>query len=89
MHKRLSLFIICLLLVSSLLTALHHHDVAGGDHHDCPICAVSNHQAADCGQTFAFAPGTPSSRTSTQLQAVSSPVTSPCYSPANNRAPPA
>jgi hypothetical protein len=42
MNKRLSIFIVCLLLFSSLLTAYHHHD-GGQDHPNCSICAVANH----------------------------------------------
>jgi len=45
MHKRLSIFIVCLLLFSTLLTAYHHHD-GGQEHPDCSICAVAHHQAS-------------------------------------------
>lgn len=42
MPKRLSTFFIALLLLSTLVTAFHHHD-DGADHPDCPIC-ITHHQ---------------------------------------------
>jgi len=44
MHKRLSLLLIILLLLSTMVEAFHYHD-DGDDHADCPICVATHHQA--------------------------------------------
>ena len=44
MLKRLSLFSVFLLLLSTLVTAFHHHD-DGADHDDCPVCSASLHHS--------------------------------------------
>ncbi len=44
-HKRFTAILIPLLLVSTFVVVLHHHDNAVDDH-NCPICFVSHHQAA-------------------------------------------
>jgi hypothetical protein len=50
MRKGLSVFFVCLFLLSFLGEALHHHD-DGADHPDCSIC-VATHLKSDTGITF-------------------------------------
>jgi hypothetical protein len=52
MLKRLSFIFVCLLLLSFLGEAFHHHD-DGDDHSDCSICMAVVHHKADTGLTFA------------------------------------
>jgi hypothetical protein len=51
MLKRLSYIFVCLLLLSILGAAFHHHD-DGAEHSDCSICMAIHHRA-DNGFTFA------------------------------------
>lgn len=51
MLKRLSFIFVCLLLLSFLGAAFHHHD-DGDEHPDCSICMANQHKA-DTGFTFA------------------------------------
>jgi hypothetical protein len=51
MLKRLSFILVCLLLLSFLGEAFHHH-YDGDDHPDCSICMAIHHKA-DTGITFA------------------------------------
>jgi hypothetical protein len=51
--KRLTAFLILVLLVSAFVAAPHHHDNTAGDH-DCPICLVSHHLQAASQSTVAF-----------------------------------
>ena len=44
-YRQFVAFFISLLLVSTFVAALHHHESASDDH-DCPICLVSHQQAA-------------------------------------------
>jgi hypothetical protein len=87
MRKRLATFFICFLLLSTLVTAFHHHD-DGADHPDCSIC-VANHQQSDSGHT------SPSAEILRQLaetdyaRPVLAVATQTFFTPANNRAPPA
>lgn len=88
MRKHLSLIILCLVLLSSVATAFHHHDDAG-EHNDCPVCAVSHHhQAAGVSASFVFC-STISYTVSTWLLPGSPVLPTTAYTPANNRAPPA
>jgi len=43
--KRFSVFLILLILVSTFVAVLHHHENTADDH-DCPICVVSHHLSA-------------------------------------------
>jgi hypothetical protein len=52
MRKGLSFIFICLMLLSFLGEAFHHHD-DGADHPECSIC-IATHQKSDAG--FSFAP---------------------------------
>jgi hypothetical protein len=52
MRKGLSFIFVCLMLLSFLGEAFHHHD-DGGDHPECSIC-VATHQKSD--NSFSFAP---------------------------------
>jgi hypothetical protein len=51
--KQLIVFLIVLLLVSTVATALHHHDNIA-DNHNCPVCLIGNHQQAASRATIAF-----------------------------------
>lgn len=44
-HKRLTAFLIVLLLVSAFVAVPHHHDDTGRLR-DCPLCLVNHHQHA-------------------------------------------
>ena len=87
MYKRLSLIFVCLLLLSTLVTALHHHDDAG-DHHDCPVCVVGLHQPASTAGPFVFTIIQTFHLNTYLTPAITAPATS-LYATANNRAPPA
>jgi hypothetical protein len=52
MLKRLSFIFVCLLLLSILGAAFHHHDDCA-EHNDCSICMAIHHQADNW---FTFAP---------------------------------
>ena len=88
MRNRLPLLLICLLLLSTLATAFHHHD-DGADHPECSIC-VAAHQQADTGYT---APVYQIPRLSEVPPPPPCPVlpyvAKPFLSPLNDRAPPA
>jgi hypothetical protein len=88
MRNRLPLILICLLLLSTLATAFHHHD-DGDDHPECSIC-VASHQQADTGYT---APVYQIPRLSVLPPPPPRPVlqyvAKPFLSPLNDRAPPA
>ena len=51
--KRLTAFLILVLLLSTFAAVLHHHDTAADDH-DCSICLVRHHQHAAGQKTVAF-----------------------------------
>jgi len=51
--KRLTVFLILALLLSTFAAVLHHHDTAADDH-DCSICLVRHHQHATGQKTVAF-----------------------------------
>ena len=51
MRKGLSFIFICLMLLSFLGEAFHHHD-DGSDHPECSIC-VATHQKSDTGPAIA------------------------------------
>jgi len=87
MRKQLSLFIICLLLFSSVATAFHHHEDAA-NHADCPICTVSHHQQAT-GSTAVVLSVLRTFTIATWLLPDFTFITAAAYTPANNRAPPA
>jgi len=86
MRKQLSLFILCLVLFSSVVTAFHHHDDAA-DHDDCPICVVSHHQQAAESLPVAFSVSRSYTIATWFLPALTI-LTAADYTPANNRAPP-
>jgi hypothetical protein len=58
-HKRLTVFLIPVLLLSTFAMVFHHHENTADDH-DCPICVASHHapatshafMAADVGPCF-------------------------------------
>ena len=50
MRKGLSFIFVCLMLLSFLGEAFHHHD-DGADHPECSIC-VAAHQKSDAALTF-------------------------------------
>ncbi len=52
-YKRIIVFLLPLLLVSTLVSVLHRHENTA-DYHDCPICLVSHHQQATGMTTVAF-----------------------------------
>ncbi|MGD0845046.1 MAG: hypothetical protein ABSA06_11865 [Geobacteraceae bacterium] len=52
MIKRLSFIFVCLLLLSLLGEAFHHHDDCT-EHSDCPICMAVIHHKSDTGFTYA------------------------------------
>jgi hypothetical protein len=87
MFKRFATFFICLLLLSTLVSAFHHHD-DGADHPDCSIC-VANHQQSDSGHA------SPSTEIQIQLEEtvyarpVIAVIAQARFASANNRAPPA
>jgi hypothetical protein len=87
MRKHLALICLCLLLVSTLVTAFHHHD-DGDDHPECSICLAIHHQSDS---DYAF----PAFEVQRQLvdtvytQPALAVVTKLFFTPANNRAPPA
>jgi hypothetical protein len=56
-HKRFTVFLILVLLLSTFLAVFHHHENTSDDH-DCPICLVSHHQPAT-GQTITAVDGVP------------------------------
>ena len=87
MHKRISLFLTILLLLSTLAGSFHYH-ADGADHPDCSIC-LAQHQQADSSYIFS-SPEILREFTET-LFARTAPVVIAkfCYTPANNRAPPA
>ena len=88
MFKRLSFIFVCLLLLSFLAEAFHHHD-DGEDHDDCPICMAVVHHQADTGLTFA-PPEIQRELTGTvYVLPFFSVVSKISFTPANNRAPPA
>jgi hypothetical protein len=51
MLKRFSFIFVCLLFLSFLGEAFHHHD-DGDDHPDCSVCMAVVHHKADTGLTF-------------------------------------
>lgn len=52
MIKRLSFIFVCLLLLSFLGEAFHHHD-DGDEHPDCAVCMAVVHHKSDTGFTYA------------------------------------
>ena len=77
----------CLLLLSVLAEAFHHHD-NGADHSDCPICVATHHQS----DTGNIAPVLEIQRlviATAYVRPVVTVVTKTFNSPANDRAPPA
>jgi len=51
--KRLTAFLILVLLLSTFVAVVHHHDTTADDH-DCPICLVRHHQHATGQKAVAF-----------------------------------
>jgi hypothetical protein len=85
--KRLTAFLILVLLLSTFAAVLHHHDTAADDH-DCSICLVRHHQHAAGQKTVAF-DGVPYF-TETIYSAPASVITKKIFvSSLKNRAPPA
>lgn len=87
MFKRLSLFFIFLLLLSTLVESFHYHD-DGEDHPECSIC-VATHQQSDEGYTAPACLLPCSVAETVHVRPVTAVVGKCCFSPANNRAPPA
>jgi len=87
MYRRLSAIFVCLLLLSTLVGAFHHHD-DGADHPDCTVC-VAHHQQSDSGHN---SPACEIHRPLTETaysRPVLAVVAQTFFTPANNRAPPA
>jgi hypothetical protein len=53
LHRRFTVLLAALLLVSAFVAATHHHENRADDH-DCPICLVSHHQHATGQSSVAF-----------------------------------
>jgi hypothetical protein len=87
MLRRLSFYFVCLLLLSTLVTAFHHHD-DGADHPDCPVC-VAHHQQSDAGQTFPAGEVQRHVAETAYIGPESAVIPQTFFTPANNRAPPA
>jgi hypothetical protein len=87
MLKRLSLFFVCLLLLSFLGEAFHHHDDCA-DHPDCSIC-VAVHHKADAGFTFAPSEIQRELTGTVYARPLLAIIAKTTYSPTNTRAPPA
>jgi hypothetical protein len=87
MRKGLSFIIICLILLSFLGEAFHHHD-DGADHPECSIC-VATHQKSDTGFSFAplDAPGDLAGTLYNPL--IINIISKTLFSPSLGRAPPA
>jgi hypothetical protein len=86
MLRRLSFYFVCLLLLSTLVTAFHHHD-DGADHADCPVC-VAHHQQSDTGRTLPVISTEQNMTETAYLRPSHAVITQTVFSPANNRAPP-
>jgi hypothetical protein len=52
-RKRITAFLILILLVSTFVAVSHHHGNTADDH-DCPICIASNHLSATSQWVAAF-----------------------------------
>ena len=52
-NKRITVFLILFLIVSTFEAVSHHHDNVADDH-DCPICIASNHLSATSQWAAAF-----------------------------------
>jgi hypothetical protein len=52
-YRRFTVYLIPLLLLSTLVAVSHHHDNAVADH-DCPVCIAINHQTATGPLAVAF-----------------------------------
>jgi 1-acyl-sn-glycerol-3-phosphate acyltransferase len=52
-YKRFAVFLIPLLLLSTLVAVSHHHENTA-DNPDCPICIASNHQSTVGALTVSF-----------------------------------
>jgi hypothetical protein len=87
MHKRLSLFLVILLLLSTLVEAFHYHD-DGDDHPECSICAAT-HQQSDTGFTPPVCEIQRHVTETVYVQPVLAVASKTIFTPANNRAPPA
>jgi hypothetical protein len=85
-NRRFSFLLILLLLVSTFVSVVHHHDNIA-DNHDCPICLVSHHQQATSQSTSAF-DGTPFITETTYASPVENLVEQVIVSLFKNRAPP-
>lgn len=89
MNKRLSSFILCLVLFSVLVTAFHHHDDSRLDHSDCATCAVAHHSLADLSASFADGTYQPPSFPAYFAPFVLTCAVSRYFPSPRNRAPPA
>lgn len=87
MNRALSFLLIMLLLATGVIESLHHH-ADGADHADCSICAGAHHQSDAVSVPTVAAQPVAVSRTPFSLSNLLVPA-GKCYSPANNRAPPA
>ena len=87
MTRRLSLFIVILFLLTSVVGAFHHHDDATA-HHDCSICVTSHHHAASVYTAPSIACSEIATRTVYFIPELAI-ASKSCFTPANNRAPPA
>jgi hypothetical protein len=86
MHKRISLFLTILLLLSTMAVSFHYH-ADGADHSDCSIC-LAHHQQADSNYIFS-SPEILREFTETLFERTSPAVIAKsCFTPANSRAPP-
>jgi hypothetical protein len=87
MRKGLSFIIICLMLLSFLGEAFHHHN-DGADHPECSIC-VAAHQKSDA--AFATAPfSAPKDLSETAYNpSIINILSKTLFSPSLGRAPPA
>jgi len=87
MHKRISLFLTILLVLSTLAGSFHYH-ADGADHPDCSVC-LAYHQQADSNYVVPL-PDIQRAFTGTLLpQPVPAIIAKSCFTPANGRAPPA
>jgi len=89
MHKRLAPYILCLLLLSALVTAFHHHDDSRLDHSDCATCAVAHHSTAELSLSFVDGTYQPPSYPSYFAPFILTSAVSRYFPSPRNRAPPA
>jgi hypothetical protein len=86
MHKRISLFLTILLVLSTLAGSFHYH-ADGTDHPGCSIC-LAHHQQADSSYIFS-SPKILREFTETLFERTApAAIAKSCFTPANSRAPP-